>query len=186
MQRLVDVPKWRKNVRSSESGYARNQYTIIDPSNGLSQFLETSDSERDLGVIISHDLKPKNQVQKAASKANDFLGLLRNTFVSKDPLIWKKLYTSYVKPYLEYAIPAWSPYTKADKHTLEKVQDTNLIPHWNGIRYQLYQIITIFWYLIARDNCTLKFIDYRYHFYTITIMRAKSIIFICQLRLLRS
>ena len=24
--------------------------------------------------------------------------------------------------YLEYFIPAWSPYTKADKHTLEKVQ----------------------------------------------------------------
>ena len=39
----------------------RNQYTIIDPSNGLSQFLETSDLEREHGVIIYHDLKPRNR-----------------------------------------------------------------------------------------------------------------------------
>ena len=62
------------------------------------------------------------EVQKAALKANVFLVLMRNTFVLKDPLLWKKLYTTYVRPDLEYAIPAWSLYTKADKHTLEKVQ----------------------------------------------------------------
>ena len=56
-----------------------------------------------------------------ATKANAGLALLRKTFVSKDPLLWKKLYTTYVRPHLEYAIPAWSLYAKADIHTLEKV-----------------------------------------------------------------
>ena len=62
---------------------------------------------------------------------------MRNTFVSKDPLLWKKLYTTYVRPHLEYAIPAWSPYTKADKHTLEKVQKraTRTSPSLLGLSY---------------------------------------------------
>ena len=96
---------------------ARNHYTIFDPSNGLSHFLETSDSERDLGVIISHDLKPKVKVQKAESKVYAVIALLRNTFVSKDPLLWKKLYATYKRwirnmPYLlGVPIQSWQTYT---------------------------------------------------------------------------
>ena len=36
--------------------------------------------------------------------------------------MWKKLYTSYVRPLLEFAIPVWNPYLKGDKDTLERVQ----------------------------------------------------------------
>ena len=83
----------------------------------------------------SHDLKPRNQVQKATFKANAVLPLLRNTFVSKDALLCKKLYTTYVRQHLEYAIPTWSHYTKADKHTLEKVQkrSTRTSPSLQGL-----------------------------------------------------
>ena len=62
---------------------ARNQYTINDPSNGLSQILDTRDQERALGVIISHDLKPRNKLQKSASKAKSVLALLWNTFIKR-------------------------------------------------------------------------------------------------------
>ena len=34
----------------------------------------------------------------------------------------KKLYTSYVRPQLELAIPVWIPYLNADIYTLERVQ----------------------------------------------------------------
>ena len=33
------------------------------------------------------------------------LGMLKNNFVSRDPELWKRLYTTYVNPHLEYAIP---------------------------------------------------------------------------------
>jgi ribonuclease P/MRP protein subunit RPP40 len=36
--------------------------------------------------------------------------------------MWKKLYTSYVRPLLEFAIPVWNPYHKADIEILERVQ----------------------------------------------------------------
>ena len=97
-------------------------YTIFDTTQNLRQQLQITTLERDLGIFISNDLKPTQQVQKAASKANMVLAMLRNTFVTKDPNLWKRLYMTYVRPHLEYAIAAWSPYTKTDIAFLEKVQ----------------------------------------------------------------
>ena len=33
-----------------------------------------------------------------------------------------QLYKVYACPHLEYAVAAWSPWTKADRHCLEKLQ----------------------------------------------------------------
>ena len=84
--------------------------------------IEKTDSERDLGIQVSSNLKYHNQVSKAASKANSMLGMLKRTFVSRDKKIWKKLYTTYVRPHLEFAVSAWNPYLQKDINTLEKVQ----------------------------------------------------------------
>ena len=100
--------KGRSNVGS---GYS------IEDTAGTRTTLAVSTSKRDLGVEISKDLMPYNQVCqvcKAASTANRVLGLLRNTFVSRDVGLWKKLYTTYIRLYLEYVIQAWDPYTKKD------------------------------------------------------------------------
>ena len=104
-------------------------YTIRD-QNGDMRKLSTTTSERDLGLQISKDLKPHDQVCKTASTANRVLGMLKNTFVSRDPELWKRLYTTYVRPHLEYAIQVWNPYAKKDVATLEKVQRrATKIPH---------------------------------------------------------
>lgn len=36
-------------------------------------------------------------------------------------VLLKKMYTSLVRPYLEYALPVWSPYLKKDIDTFERV-----------------------------------------------------------------
>ena len=36
--------------------------------------------------------------------------------------MWKKLYTTYIRPYLEFAVPVWSSYLKCDIAKLEGVQ----------------------------------------------------------------
>ena len=46
--------------------------------------LEQSDSERDLGVQITSDLKHHDQVTRAANKANSVLGTLKSAFTSRD------------------------------------------------------------------------------------------------------
>ena len=42
------------------------------------------------------------------------------TYRDKDTFI--RLYKTFVLPHLCYSAPAWSPYSKADKEVLEKVQ----------------------------------------------------------------
>ena len=81
--------------------------------------------EKDVGVIISSDLKPSIQCSKAASKANTILGMMARTFHFRDKKFWLKLYMTYVRPHLEYAITSWNPWTVQDKEQLEKVQIRN-------------------------------------------------------------
>jgi hypothetical protein len=85
--------------------------------------LESSTEERDLGVQISHDLSWRKHVQIITSRANSILGRLKRTFICKDPHTWKQLYTSLVRPHLEYAAPVWNPMSRGDVKSLEKIQD---------------------------------------------------------------
>ena len=100
--------------------------------------IEKTDSERDLGIQVSSNLKYNAQVSKSASKANSMLGMLKRTFVTRNVKIWKKLYTTYVRPHLEFAVSAWNPYLKKDINTLEKVQRraTKISPTIKNLTYE--------------------------------------------------
>jgi hypothetical protein len=105
-------------------GSKPNQYefTIHDRQTDAVHVLEASNVERDLGVLISSDLKWKHQVEAVAARANRILGMLKNTFQHKSVDLWKKLYTVYVRPHLEFAIAVWNPNRIGDASLLEKVQ----------------------------------------------------------------
>jgi hypothetical protein len=114
-----------------------NKYTMLSsPSERTT--LEETNAERDLGVILSKDLKWKCQVQKAANKANAILGILKRTFTHWTTETVKILYTSFVRPHLEYASSVWSPYQKQDIFTLEQVQRraTKLVPQLKNLPYE--------------------------------------------------
>ncbi|XP_065662573.1 uncharacterized protein LOC136085213 [Hydra vulgaris] len=100
--------------------------------------LNTSDSERDLGVIFSDNLKWKNQVLSSASKANCMLGIIKKSFVQFDAELLKSLYLTFIRPLLEFAVPVWAPYQKQDIVILEKVQRraTKLIPQISKLCYE--------------------------------------------------
>ena len=84
-------------------------------------------------------MKPTYQVNNAASKANSMLGLLKSIFQTRDQNIWKKLYSCYVRPQIEFAVPCWSPYAKKDINTLEKVQQraTKIPNSLKNLNYRL-------------------------------------------------
>ncbi|CAF0814265.1 unnamed protein product [Brachionus calyciflorus] len=69
-------------------------------------------SARDLGFILSDDLKWNNHVSLAVSKANSVLGILKRTFKFWNIETFKILFTTYVRPHLDYAAPVWNPYKK--------------------------------------------------------------------------
>jgi hypothetical protein len=96
-------------------------YTIhkID---GTQLILESSNEERDLGVIIRSDLKWKTKVSYTCNKANAIIGLIKRTFSRINAQMIDILYKSYIRPHLEYANLIRCPYLKVDIERLEKIQ----------------------------------------------------------------
>ena len=86
--------------------------TLITPVN----------EEKDLGVIISKDLKPEININECIKKANKIIGMIKRTFTFMDKNTFTVLYKVFVRPHLEYCQQAWSPFLAKDIDTLEKVQ----------------------------------------------------------------
>jgi ribonucleases P/MRP protein subunit RPP40 len=64
--------------------------------------LQTVEAEKDLGVVISHDLKISNQCMQAYVNANKMLGMIDRTIANKHSDIMMKLYKSLVRCHIEY------------------------------------------------------------------------------------
>ena len=101
------------------------------------QHLKVVREERDLGVIITNDLKVEAQCSAACVKANRMLGLIKRTLVNRSPAILTTLYKSLVRPHLEYSTAAWSPHYAKDRKMLEKVQRrfTRMVPGLRDLGY---------------------------------------------------
>ena len=76
--------------------------------------IEEKRLERDLGVNVGYDLKWSGNLDRMVGKANRMLGMVKRTFVRKDPGLWKYLYVSIVRPHLEYAVQVWNPHLQGD------------------------------------------------------------------------
>jgi ribonucleases P/MRP protein subunit RPP40 len=73
-----------------------------------------------------------------SNKANKILGMLTRIFEYRDLNLFKSLYTTFLRPHLEFAVAVWSPYLKVDISILEKVQRraTKLIPELRSLPYE--------------------------------------------------
>ena len=100
--------------------------------------LDKSDGEKDLGVLVSKNFKFSNHIGKIAAKANSILGRIRRTFTHLDVDNVRLLYSSLVRPHLEYAVQSWSPHYRKDIFKLEQVQRraTRLVPQLNDTPYE--------------------------------------------------
>lgn len=84
--------------------------------------ISSESSHCDLGVVVSNDLSWSNHILHVVSKAKRILYLLRRSFSRCDPTTCRILYTTYVRPILEYAGPVWAPSLVRDVELLESVQ----------------------------------------------------------------
>ena len=101
------------------------------------QPLSTTDEERDIGVIINKNLKPSKQCEAAANRARAVLNQISRTFHYRDQCVFKRLYVTYVRPHLEFSVPAWSPTLAQDISILESVQ-TKAVNMISGLKGNTY------------------------------------------------
>ena len=89
--------------------------------NGLP--LEKVQSYKYLGVSISSNLSWGNHVSNICSRAKKHLGMLyRRFYRDADSSTLRMLYTTSVRPLLEYAVPVWDPHLLKDIKAIESVQ----------------------------------------------------------------
>ena len=105
--------------------------------NMSNQQLPTIDQQRDLGIIITKDIKWQKQTEKSCKTAYRVLGFIaRNCRYNNKELILP-LYKSVVCPHLEHALQFWSPDLRQDIHKIEKIQRkaTKMIPEIRNRSY---------------------------------------------------
>lgn len=100
--------------------------------------LLTSEVEKDLGVQVDNLLSFSRHIECQVNKANRLVGLIRRSFTYMDKDCMKQLFTSLVRPHLEFANVAWSPHLKKHIDTIEKVQRraTKLVPGLKNLSYE--------------------------------------------------
>ena len=110
----------------------------MEQSNNNTTTLQETVVEKDLGTWMKNALKPHNYVVHAVSGPNQILGLIKRTFTYLDCQLVKQLFTSLVRPHLEYGNVVWSPYHRRDIDMLERVQhrSTRLVPGFSKLPYE--------------------------------------------------
>ena len=127
--------KWLLDFNSSKCkrlhmGPNNPEFEYSLPEGENSTKLEQTTAEKDLGVWVDKQLDFSRHVEEQAGKANRILGMIRSSFTYLDTPTLRKLYTSLVRPHLEYANSVWNPLYLKDAHAIENVQRraTRLVP----------------------------------------------------------
>jgi len=90
--------------------------------------LETVSEFRDLGVLVDNKLRFNLHISEIVNKSKSLLGFMKRwSREFKDPYITKLLYTTIVRPSLEYASPVWNPHYDVYSDMIESVQKQFLL-----------------------------------------------------------
>ncbi|GAB0183557.1 hypothetical protein GRJ2_000821000 [Grus japonensis] len=84
--------------------------------------LESSLAEKDLVVLLDTRLNMSQQCALAAKAANDILGRVRQSIISRSREGILPLCSTLLRPHLEYCVQFWAPQYNRDIDILETVQ----------------------------------------------------------------
>ena len=121
---------------SNKASDISNSYKINDMT------IKTVSEIKDLGIIMSNDMRFKTEIEKSVNKARQKMGLILRTFRTRDQNIMLMLYKAIIRPHLEYGTILAYPTTIKESSRMEGVQRTftSKIPslqqynYWNRLK----------------------------------------------------
>ena len=139
LDKLVEwAEKWQMNFNVDKCtvmhvGTNNQNYNYAMGNQNLAEV----NQQRDLGVLIDKNLKWKSQVEASFKRANSVIGFISRNFHYKSKDIMLPLYTSLVRPHMEFAVQFWSPHLRGDVNKMERIQHraTKMIPELRNKDY---------------------------------------------------
>ena len=96
-------------------------YYVTDESGVKHEILKDT-YEKDIGVTMDKDLNFSLHIGEKVKTANQIMGIIRRCFQYLTEEMFLTLYTTLVRPHLEYAVSVWCPYKMKDIDLIESVQ----------------------------------------------------------------
>ena len=126
---LNQIYEWshKNNLKFNEDKFQALQY---GPKNEIDfnyntpsrKSIPNEDQVKDLGIIMSSNLKFTDQITSVASKCHSLCGWILRTFISRSDKVMLKLYRSLILPRFDYCSQLWSPFRNQDWILLESIQ----------------------------------------------------------------
>ena len=112
---LIRFNKAKCKVLHVGRGKPRHKYRLGH------EWIESSPEEKDLGVLVDEKLNEPAMCARS-QKANRILGCTTRSVASRSREVILPLYSTLMRPHLEYCVQLWGPQHKKDMDLLERVQ----------------------------------------------------------------
>lgn len=100
--------------------------------------IPSAECQKDLGIMITPSMNHSQHCKTVARNCHRIISWIRRTFVNWNKDIIVNLHKSLIRPRLEYAVCAWSPFLARDIDLLERVQRriTKMVPGMRDLDYE--------------------------------------------------
>ena len=129
--------KWQLTFNASKCTHMtygnakiKSKYKMKEGDGKVTDIKHDDEVEKDLGVLFDTKLSFRQHIGCTVKKVNRMIGLTRRTFHYMDQEVFRLLFTSLMRPHMDYADCIWSPHLKVDIAQLENAQRraTRLVP----------------------------------------------------------
>ena len=133
---------WKLNfnvIKYKVVSFTRNTKPIVFNYHLNRTILENVSCYNDLGVTVDKSLAFNTHISNVINKCNKVNGMIRRSLGYRAPAsVSINLYKAPIQPIIEYSAPVWSPFTKIQIESIERIQRnlTRYALHYPTINYK--------------------------------------------------